>query len=805
MMTLKRWSQTSTKSPFARLTQRRQSYENENENNNQQTITNGQQQHEKTKSNHDYLMNDNVDNNNINNNNNNDNYLANSNECAVILKRFDTNDKTSPSSYGGLSYKAMMEALRGSSQEFNDEESQNQLCITYDDVNVAVEKAMRIRRYIRPNDIDNLEPPPEQIAETAEVIQEATKILSHRFELSYDEILNALPLIDMSRTIFWPHCPGHVKPIKCRMERFRTYTGHCNNIENPSWGAANTAFVRYLPPVYSNGIDGYRKSVIKGRKLPHPRLVTRMVHADFDRPSTDMTILVMSWGQFLDHDLALAMPPRFFIDGHEVEVDCCRLPPGQPAHELCEPVQIPPNDPVYGPMGRKCHDFKRSIAGHRPNCALGPRVHVNILTSPIDANFVYGSTRAAAERLRTFRGGLMRTWNIFDKEGMKPLLPAEDKNPDLECINRPRNLFCFIAGDIRVNEQIHLTVLHTLYVRDHNRMAIELGRINPHWDDERIYQEARHIMAATVQHIAFNEWLPIVIGDNMMEQHNLKLVEEGGYWNGYDPHAHTSPSQAFTTSAFRFGHTFIQGKVMRFDNNHKMIAQHSLRNLLRRPYIVYRPGMIDELTMGLVDTPAQSYDSFITKEVSGHLFQEEDDFAGMDLPMLNLLRAREQGVPGYNFYREWCGLQRAESFEDLIPMVGNRTAQMYSELYAHPDDIDLWSGGVSEFPMPDALVGPTFGCIIARNFANIRKGDRFWYENPGMPSSFTPGQLAQIKKSSQARIICANGDNITTIQRWALRRPHEIFNPRLRCNEIPDLDYNYWRENPNTGLWMLNG
>ncbi|XP_046917513.2 peroxidase isoform X2 [Dermatophagoides farinae] len=803
-ITMKRWpsSPTSsiTKSPFAWAEQQRQQSSSlyENDNNNRQVVH--QQQHDtsSTASDNNYVMNG-------ENNNDNDNYLANSNECALILKRFDTNDQTPPSSYGGLSFKAMMEALRGGSKEFNDEEAQNQICITYDDVNGAVEKAMRIRRYVRPNNIDNLEPPPEQIAETAEVIQEATKILAYRFELSYDEILNALPLIDMSRTIFWPHCPGHVKPINCRMERFRSYTGHCNNLENPSWGAANTAFVRYLPPVYSNGIDGYRKSVMKGRKLPHPRLVTRMVHADFDHPSTDMTILVMSWGQFLDHDLALAMPPRFFIDGHEVEVDCCRLPPGQPPHELCEPVQIPPKDPVYGPMGRKCHDFKRSIAGHRPNCALGPRVHVNILTSPIDANFVYGSTRAAAERLRTFRGGLMRTWNIFDKERMKPLLPAEDKNPDLECINRPRNLFCFIAGDIRVNEQIHLTVLHTLYVRDHNRMAIELGRINPHWDDERIYQETRHIMAATVQHIAFNEWLPIVIGDTMMNRHNLKLVEDGGYYNGYDPRSHTSPSQAFTTSAFRFGHTFIQGKVMRFDNNHKMVGQHSLRNLLRRPYIVYRPGMIDELAMGLVDTPAQNYDSFITKEVSGHLFQEEDDFAGMDLPMLNLLRAREQGVAGYNFYREWCGLKRAESFEDLIPMVGNRTAQLYSELYAHPDDIDLWSGGVSEVPMPDALVGPTFACIIARNFANIRNGDRFWYENPGMPSSFTPGQLQEIKKSSQARIICANGDNITTIQRWALRRPHEIFNPRLRCNEIPDLDLNYWRENPNNGQWMMNG
>ena len=82
-------------------------------------------------------------------------------------------------------------------------------------------------------------------------------------------------------------------------------------------------FVCLIFSLHLKGIDGYRKSVIKGRKLPHPRLVTRMVHADFDRPSTDMTILVMSWGQFLDHDLALAMPPRcmcslvfiiFFLD-----------------------------------------------------------------------------------------------------------------------------------------------------------------------------------------------------------------------------------------------------------------------------------------------------------------------------------------------------------------------------------------------------------------------------------------------------------------------------------------------------------
>lgn len=234
------------------------------------------------------------------------------------------------------------------------------------------------------------------------------------------------------------------------------------------------------------------------------------------------------------------------------------------------PFPIPENDPVYGPMGKQCHDFKRSIAGHRPNCALGPRVHVNILTSPIDANFIYGSTQAVAMRLRSFDRGMLKVWDLFKEQGLKPLLPPEDENPDLECTNRPRNMFCFLAGDTRVNEQIHLTILHTLYLRDHNRMALELSLNNPHWDDERIYQETRHIMAAIVQHITLNEFLPMLLGVRMMAETNLTEAE--GHWHGYDSSAHTSPSQAFTTAAFRFGHTFIQSNVMRYSRHHQFLG-----------------------------------------------------------------------------------------------------------------------------------------------------------------------------------------------------------------------------------------
>lgn len=186
--------------------------------------------------------------------------------------------------------------------------------------------------------MDSLEPPLASIDSSGELSLSVTRTLALQFDLSPDEILNGLPLMDMSRTPLWDECPAHVKHMPCTVERYRTFTGHCNNLKNPSWGAAFTPFVRYLPPVYANGelnllflncilkvyhhwllldrfnsnagIDLPRVSVVDGSPLPSPRLITQAVHRDHDHPQGQLSILLMSWGQFIDHDLTLAAPPR---------------------------------------------------------------------------------------------------------------------------------------------------------------------------------------------------------------------------------------------------------------------------------------------------------------------------------------------------------------------------------------------------------------------------------------------------------------------------------------------------------------
>ena len=89
----------------------------------------------------------------------------------------------------------------------------------------------------------------------------------------------------------------------------------------------------------------------------------------------------------------------------------------------------------------------------------------------------------------------------------------------------------------------------------------------------------------------------------------------------------------------------------------------------------------------------------------------------------------------------YCGLKKAYHWHDLSDTFSNETLKHFSTVYESPEDIDLWTAGVSERPLPGSMVGPVFGCIIGQSFKNLRAGDRFWHENPNQPSSFTLGML----------------------------------------------------------------
>ena len=106
-----------------------------------------------------------------------------------------------------------------------------------------------------------------------------------------------------------------------------------------------------------------------------------------------------------------------------------------------------------------------------------------------------------------------------------------------------------------VNEQTVLAITHTLFVRQHNLIAKELAHINPHWNDETLFQETRHIVIAMIQHITYNEFLPMVLGKEVMTRHNL-ILGKSGYFEGYDPYTDPSAATGFTSGLATYSFFF---------------------------------------------------------------------------------------------------------------------------------------------------------------------------------------------------------------------------------------------------------
>lgn len=106
---------------------------------------------------------------------------------------------------------------------------------------------------------------------------------------------------------------------------------------------------------------------------------------------------------------------------------------------------------------------------------------------------------------------------------------------------------------------ISLVALHTVFMREHNRIAGELQNLNPHWTDEALFLEARRILTAIFQVITYKEFLPAVIGEAAMEEFDLVLTQGTEYSYDYDQRVDPSITNEFSTAAFRYGHSTVGG------------------------------------------------------------------------------------------------------------------------------------------------------------------------------------------------------------------------------------------------------
>ncbi|XP_050334425.1 peroxidasin [Bactrocera neohumeralis] len=578
----------------------------------------------------------------------------------------------------------------------------------------------------------------------------------------------------------------------CYHSRYRSIDGTCNNMKNPWWGASLTAFKRNVKPIYENGFStpvGWTKKKLYGGFLkPSSRLIsTSVITTKRITPDNRITHMVMQWGQFLDHDLDHALPSvsSESWDGIDCKKTCDYAPP-------CFPIEVPPGDPRI--KNRRCIDVIRtsSVCGSGMTSVffegVQHREQINQLTSYIDASQVYGYSYEFSVELRnlTTDDGLLRTGVQFP--GQKDMLPFAAPQDGMDCRRNlnENTMNCFVAGDIRVNEQIGLLAMHTIWMREHNRIAIKLRDLNPHWDGDTIYQEARKIVGAQMQHITYKHWLPLIVGES-----GMKLL---GEYKGYDPNIDPSISNVFATAALRFGHTIINPVLHRLNSTFQPIPQGHLplHKAFFAPWRLAYEGGVDPLIRGMFSIPAKlkTPEENLNSELTEKLFQSSHAVA-LDLAAINIQRSRDHGLPGYNVYRKFCNLSTAVTFDDMENYIKSADVRRkLKEIYGHPDNIDVWVGGILEDQIEDGKVGPLFQCLLVEQFRRLRDGDRFYYENSGV---FLPQQLNQIKQANLGRILCDNGDKMNEITSNVFLLP-KVQGGFKKCADMPEISLNFWQD-----------
>ncbi|OWA54285.1 putative Peroxidasin-like protein [Hypsibius exemplaris] len=158
--------------------------------------------------------------------------------------------------------------------------------------------------------------------------------------------------------------------------------------------------------------------------------------------------------------------------------------------------------------------------------------------------------------------------------------------------------------------------MHTIFVRHHNNIVIELRRMpeNLRWDGEKLYQEARAIIASQLQHIVFNEYLPVLLGKTEVQKRGLKPLQSGRF-QGYDVSVDASLTNEFSTAAFCVGHSMVQSKLPRLNEKFDAIDQISLHTTFLKASQFYKEGIVDELVRGMAQQAGKIVGPSVTAEL----------------------------------------------------------------------------------------------------------------------------------------------------------------------------------------------
>ncbi|CAG9789464.1 unnamed protein product [Diatraea saccharalis] len=347
----------------------------------------------------------------------------------------------------------------------------------------------------------------------------------------------------------------------------------------------------------------------------------------------------------------------------------------------------------------------------------------------LDLSHVYGGDATRALSARERWGGRLRAEKLKGKDW--------PPGNNLICLqNNINESRCHSAAESFVNSLLAVNMAFLWFMRQHNNLAERLAKVNPCWDDDKLYMIAKDINIAIWQQIFYYELMPNIVDYEYLLKHGV-IFPGHGHVDDYDPHLEPRVSLEFTV-ANRWFHTLQEGRLNLYDNHGKILRQLAIVDSTLHTGMLPINNTLEGLTQGTFRQACASTDKVIDPDMGERVLGRMQFVS--DVMASDIMKGRDNGLPSYNRYRELCKLPIAKDFEDLYYWMPREQVESMQLVYEEVEDIELMAGIISEDVMGEGVVGPMHACIIVDQLLRWRRADRFWYENSVHPGAFTPGK-----------------------------------------------------------------
>ena len=491
--------------------------------------------------------------------------------------------------------------------------------------------------------------------------------------------------------------------------------GSFNHIQSDR-GQAGQPLIRIN---YLTDYQGIHSGIISPPTRPNARTISNTVSKQtVSTPSArGLSDLHWGWAQFLDHDLSLSTTS---------------------AANGTAPITI---DDANDPFGQG-----NVIPFSRSNYVInGVREQINDVTAWIDGSQIYGSSLSRSQALRTNGGTGAKL--LTSANNLLPYntggLTNQNNGPT------PANQL-FLAGDIRANENLLLTSLQTVFMREHNRLVDRIATLKPGLTAQEQYNLARKLVGAELQAITYNEFLPALMGSNAPTSQAYV----------YRPDEDGSITNSFSHAVYRFGHSAVGDSLLLANNNSQSTGSMTFGSAFFNPnQITNNPTLIDQVLMGASLQKSQEIDLKIADSVRNVMFGPPGS-GGTDLMAMDIQRGRDHGIVDYNELRVAYELPLLTSFNQLPTDATTRNA--LKTLYANNiNNVDAIVAALAETHVSGSSLGPTTMAILANQFERSRDGDKFFY-NADYNGLYVGGVL----KSDVAAILNLNTVKLADVIKW---------------------------------------